>query len=72
MPRRLRRLVTTLAVTGLLLQVLAALLFEHVGPIVSVEDRLSWAHGPLLLALLLGLTVAGDLVSVRVRHGEES
>src|SRR4051794_7297906 len=72
MPHGLRRLVTSLAVAALLLQVGAALLVGSSGPVATVDNRLPWAHGPLLLALLLGLTVAGDLISVRVRHGEES
>src|SRR3954447_608076 len=72
MPHGLRRLVTSLAVAALLLQVGAALLVGSSGPVATVDQRLPWAHGPLLLALLLGLTVAGDLISVRVRHGEES
>src|SRR5438067_8011070 len=72
MPHGLRRLVTSLAVAALLLQVGAAALVGSSAPVASVAAKLPWAHGPLLLALLLGLTVAGDLVSVRVRHGEEN
>src|SRR3954468_6028595 len=72
MPHGLRRLVTSLAVAALLLQAGAALLVGSSGPVATVDQRLPWAHGPLLLVLLLGLTVAGDLISVRVRHGEES
>ena len=75
MPAGLRRLVLLLAVLGVSLQLGAALLLggDHAaGAIVSVESRLPWANGHLLLGLLLALTVAGDLISVRVRHGEEN
>ena len=72
MPAGLKRLVLTLAVLGAGLQLGAGLLFHGAGPIASLETRLSWAHGPALLALLLALTVAGDLVSVQVRRGEEN
>src|SRR3954465_732897 len=41
------------------------------GSVTSLASR-HWAHGLTLLGVLLALTVIGDLVSVRVRHGEES
>ncbi len=72
MPARLRRLVLTLTILGAGLQALVGTVFAGEGPIASIETRLPWAHGPALLGLLLLLTVAGDLVSVRVRHGEEN
>ena len=72
MPAGLRRLVLALALLGAGLQVAVGVAFSSAGPIASVETRLPWAHGPALVLLLLALTVAGDLVSVRVRHGEES
>ncbi len=72
MPAGLRKLVLVLAVLGAGLQVAVGLAFHAAGPIASVEGRLNWAHGPVLLALLLALTIAGDLVSVRVRRGEEN
>ncbi len=72
MPAGLRRLVLSLALLGAGLQAAVGLAFSADGPIASVATRLPWAHGPALVLLLLALTVAGDLVSVRVRHGEES
>jgi PAS domain S-box-containing protein len=71
-PVGLRRLVGSLALAGLALQGLVALLTRADGPVTSLADRLAWANGPALLGVLLVLTVVGDLVSVRVRHGEES
>ncbi len=71
MPAGLRRLVLVLAVLGAGLQAVVGAAFAGAGPIASIQTRLPWAHGSALVALLLVLTIAGDLVSVRVRHGEE-
>jgi PAS domain S-box-containing protein len=65
-------LVTSLVLIGLALQLGVGVVLHDTGPVTSLEGNLAWAHQPLLLVLLLGLTVVGDLVSVRVRHGEES
>jgi PAS domain S-box-containing protein len=70
MPAGLRRLVVTLALLGGASQLVTGLLEHRSGPVAPLGY--DWAHGPLLIGLLLALTVAGDLVSVRVRHGDES
>jgi PAS domain S-box-containing protein len=71
-PAGLRRLVTSLTITGVLLQAVVGFFTRDAGTVTSLANRLHWAHGMTLLAVLLALTVVGDLVSVRVRHGEES
>jgi PAS domain S-box-containing protein len=71
-PTGLRRLVASLALAGAVLQGTVWLLTRDAGAVTSLANRLHWAHGPVLLAVLLALTVVGDLVSVRVRHGEEN
>ncbi len=71
----LQRLVTLVVVTGVGLQVAAGVLLADSGPVVGATT-----DGPMLdalppYALLLGLlllTVAGDLVAVRVRRGEQT
>ncbi|MCW2723294.1 MAG: hypothetical protein JWN35_215 [Frankiales bacterium] len=68
----LRRLVTSLVLIGVAFQVGVGFVLHGAGPVISLEGEMPWAHEPLLLVLLLGLTMVGDLVSVRVRHGEES
>jgi PAS domain S-box-containing protein len=70
-PAGLRRLVLSLVLAGAAAQGVVAFLTHHSGPVTSVADRLPWAHGTLLLAVLLALTVTGDLVSVRVRQGDQ-
>ncbi|MDT7570941.1 MAG: hypothetical protein QOE05_1115 [Actinomycetota bacterium] len=72
MPTGLRRLVLSLAAAGVVLQAVVAYLTRDAGAVTSLASRLHWAHGPALLGVLLLLTVVGDLVSVRVRHGEEN
>ena len=72
MPTGLRRLVLSLAAAGIAAQAVVALLTRNTGSVTSLAGKLHWAHGFLLLGLLLALTVVGDLVSVRVRHGDES
>ncbi len=70
----LTRLVGAIAVLGLVLQTAVALLVGDHGAVATLELGAGAAvpHGwPLLISLLV-LTVVGDLVAVRVRHGEES
>jgi PAS domain S-box-containing protein len=71
-PAGLRRLVTSLAIAGVALQLGVGVLTRDAGSVTSLASRLHWAHGTALLGVLLLLTVLGDLVSVRVRHGDES
>ncbi|GAC1444778.1 MAG: hypothetical protein NVSMB55_22320 [Mycobacteriales bacterium] len=72
MPAGLRRLVLSLAALGAVAQAVVGFLTRHTGPVTSLAGKLPWAHGAVLLGVMLALTVVGDLVSVRVRHGEES
>ena len=71
MPTGLRRLVLSLALAGIAMQAAVALLTRGNGPIASLASHQHWAHGTTLLLVLLAVTVVGDLVSVRVRQGEE-
>ena len=70
-PASLRRLILFLAVAGAGAQAVVGYLTRHEGAVSSLAGRVSWAHGGLLLVLLLLVTVVGDLVAVRVRHGDE-
>src|SRR3954454_15258125 len=72
MPAGLRRLVATMAVGAVVAQLVVALATRNSDSVTYLATRLHWAHGLTLLVVLLALTVIGDLVSVRVRHGEES
>jgi PAS domain S-box-containing protein len=71
-PPGLRRLVLSLALAGVASQALVGFFTRDIGAVTSLDGQLHWAHGLALLGVLLALTVVGDLVSVRVRHGEES
>jgi PAS domain S-box-containing protein len=71
-PAGLRRLVLSMALGAVAAQTLVGYATRHAGSVTSLANRLHWAHGLVLLGVLLALTVVGDLVSVRVRHGEES
>jgi PAS domain S-box-containing protein len=71
-PAGLRRLVLSLAAAGVVAQAAVAFLTRDMGAVTSLAAKLPWAHGVVLLGVLLALTVVGDLVSVRVRHGDES
>ncbi|MCW2615969.1 MAG: domain S-box protein [Frankiales bacterium] len=71
----LRRLVLAVALVGLLAQVLVGVLLHDVGPIASAltgPDHLGGLPPHVLLLGLLLLTVAGDLISVPVRRGEQT
>lgn len=72
MPAGLRRLVASMAAAAVAAQAVVGLATRDAGPVTSLAGRLHWAHGLALLGVLLVLTVLGDLVSVRVRHGDES
>ena len=72
MPAGLRRLVLSLVAIGAAAQAVVAFFTRDTGPVTSLADKLPWAHGVVLLGVMLALTVIGDLVSVRVRHGDES
>src|SRR3954454_10986392 len=72
MPAGLRRLVATMAVGAVVAQLVVALATRNSDSVTYLATRLHWAHGLTLLVLLTALTVIGDLISVRVRHGEES
>ncbi|MBK5306456.1 MAG: PAS domain S-box protein [Frankiaceae bacterium] len=72
MPTGLRRLVLSLVAAGVVTQAVVAFFARDVGAVTSLDGRVPWAHGLVLLGVLLALTVIGDLVSVRVRHGDQS
>ncbi|MDX6197958.1 MAG: hypothetical protein QOJ79_1109 [Actinomycetota bacterium] len=72
MPAGLRRLVLSLVAAGVAAQAVVALLTRATGAVTTLAGKLPWAHGVVLLGVMLALTVVGDLVSVRVRHGDES
>ena len=68
----LRRLVLLVAVLGLSAQLAARHLLADAGPVVPHADLLGGVPPLLLVAGLLLLTVAGDLLYVPVRRGEET
>ncbi len=68
----LRRLVLLVAVLGVASQVGAALLLGSAGPVVGRDELLGGVPPLLLLGGMLLLSVAGDLLSVPVRRGEET
>ena len=68
----LRRLVALVAVLGVACQVGAALLLGDAGPVVAPTDLLSGVPPLALVATVLLLSVAGDLLSVPVRRGEQT
>ena len=72
MPAGLHRLVATLVALAVATQAAVGLLCHGSRPLSDAHRELPWVHGPTLLALLLALTVAGDLVAVRLRHGEQT
>ncbi|MCW2777903.1 MAG: domain S-box protein [Frankiales bacterium] len=69
---RLPRLLLGTALLSALTQVVARLVVADDGPVVHVTAALPWAHGWLLLGVLLVLTVLGDQLSVPLRHGEQT
>ena len=72
MPAGVRRLVAALLALAVAAQAAVAWLGRSSPPLADARHHLSWAHGPALLGVLLVLTVAGDLVAVRLRRGEET
>ena len=72
MPTALRRLVVSLLALAVGAQVIVGLLGHGSQPLADAGTELLWVHGPALLLMLLCLTVAGDLVAVRLRRGEET
>ena len=72
MPTALRRLVVSLLALAVGAQVIVGLLGHGSQPLADAGTELPWVHGPALLLMLLCLTVAGDLVAVRLRRGEET
>jgi PAS domain S-box-containing protein len=68
----LTRLVGAIALLGVGLQLAVALLVGDHDAVATLELGGSAPAGWPLLVALLALTVIGDLVAVRVRHGEES
>lgn len=67
----LRRLVLLVALLGVGSQLLAAAVIGDAGPVVAWGDVLGDVPPLLLVASLVLLTAAGDLVYVPVRRGEE-
>jgi PAS domain S-box-containing protein len=61
-----------LVAAGAAAQAVVAFFTRDTGAVTSLAGKLPWADGGVLLGVLLALTVIGDLVSVRVRHGDES
>ena len=68
---RLWRLVSSIVAGGLLLQAAVAALLNGQGPVVAAHLPGPLASGSLLVAALLLLTVAGDLMAVPIRHGDD-
>jgi PAS domain S-box-containing protein len=70
----LHRLVARVTAVGLVAQVVALLLVQDSGAIAPLptDDWLSWASGWKLMVVCFVLTMLGDAVAVRVRHGEET
>ena len=70
----LRKVVLLVAAVGVVLQVAIGALLHSVGPVVSTgRDGAAYESLPpfVLLLVLLALMVAGDLVAVPVRRGEQ-
>ena len=74
MEAKLRRLVATVAVVGGALQLAVWLLLGHRDPITTlpVLSDTDWLQGASLAGLLLALTIAGDLLAVRVHRGGQT
>ena len=69
---RLTRLVSLIALGGLLTQAAVAAWVHGRGPVASVHLPSVIHDGAALVVVLLLLTIAGDLVAVHVRHGGEN
>ena len=69
---RLTRLVSLIAVGGLLMQAAVSALVQGRGPVASVHLPDLIHDGAALVVVLLLLTIVGDLVAVHVRRGGEN